>query len=74
MIARRRTLAQLTDEAIRILCRELGPSDTIRFINQYRMGSGDYSHDRDEWQKNLTVKDIVTGIKQMKEAREKQGE
>ena len=74
MIARQRTLAEITDEALRILCRELGPSDTIRFINQYRVGSGDYTRDRDEWQKDLTVSDIVAGIKQMKAAREDQSE
>jgi hypothetical protein len=34
-------LAEVTRRALEILTRELGPADTVRFINQFTTGSGD---------------------------------
>jgi hypothetical protein len=41
-------LAELTDSAIRLLSREMGVVNTARFINQFTIGSGNYTVDRDE--------------------------
>jgi hypothetical protein len=39
-------LEELTQEAIRLLSRELGVADTLRFLTQFATGTGDYTKDR----------------------------
>jgi len=36
-----KTTAQITTTAIKLLCREIGPANTARFISQFTVGSGD---------------------------------
>ncbi|HUE69294.1 MAG TPA: hypothetical protein VMP01_00235 [Pirellulaceae bacterium] len=60
------TLAELSERAIRLLCRELGVADAIRFLSQYRRGSGDYTRDRDQLFKQKTVAELVADIKEWK--------
>lgn len=43
-----KTLLENTEEAIAILSRELGVANTLRFLRQFRSGSGNYTEDRDE--------------------------
>ena len=60
------TLAELSERAIRLLCRELGVADTIRFLSQYRRGAGNYTRDRDQFFKQTTVAELVADIKAWK--------
>lgn len=41
-------LAEVTDRAIHVLTREIGVADTMRFLNQFITGSGNYTYERDE--------------------------
>jgi len=57
----------MTDEqferyALEVLLRELGPDGFARFLRLNRSGKGDYTQDRIEWQKNLTVSGIVASL------------
>jgi hypothetical protein len=61
-------LETLSDEqferhALEILRRELGVDGLARFLRLDRSGSGDYTKDRMEWQKDLTVEQIVDSIR-----------
>ena len=62
------SLADITENAIRLLCEELGPVNTARFLNQFSLGSGDYTRDRDELIGNATVDELVAEIKEMRKA------
>ena len=62
-----RPLAEITEEAIHILCRELGPVNTARFLNQFTNGRGDYTRERDQLFGDLTVDQIVSEIRSAKE-------
>ena len=53
-----RTLSEISDDAVHILMRELGAADTIRFLNQYRRGHGDYTRDRHALFEGMTVEEI----------------
>jgi len=58
-----------TDAQIRILGfqavqRELGLSGLIRFMQQFDLGEGDYTHDRDAWQDDYTVDSLADEILQ----------
>ncbi|GMQ81562.1 MAG: hypothetical protein BMS9Abin05_0994 [Rhodothermia bacterium] len=59
-----RTLSEIDDHAVRLLVREMGPADAARFINQLTAGSGDYTEERKELFKDLTVEDIVRQIEE----------
>ena len=67
MIAEARPLAEVTQEAIRILFREIGVVNTVRFINQYTTGYGNYTEERRELFADQTLDDLVTQIKQRRE-------
>ena len=58
-----KTTAQITSTAIELLCREIGPANTARFIGQFTIGSGDYTRDRDAIVGARSVSDIVSEIK-----------
>jgi hypothetical protein len=58
----------MTDEhferhALDVLRRELGVDGLARFLRLSRSGPGDYTKDRMQWQKDLTVEQIVASIK-----------
>lgn len=56
-------IAQVTNRATRILVQELGVVDTIRFLNQFRTGDGDYTTQRLQRFQGQTVASIVDEIK-----------
>lgn len=55
-------IAELTQRATEVLVREVGVVDTIRFLNQFRAGSGNYTQEREQLLKGLSVSDIVNEI------------
>ena len=57
-------LVEINREAIRILSREIGIVDTVRFVNQFTTGYGNYTQEREELFADLTLDDILTAIKQ----------
>jgi hypothetical protein len=59
---------QMTDEqferhALEVLRRELGMDGLVRFLRLHRSGPGDYTVDRVDWQKDLTIDEIVQSIR-----------
>jgi len=52
-------LFQIRQTGLEVLSRELGPVGMIRFLQQYEIGSGDYSEERHQWLDKLTIDDIV---------------
>jgi hypothetical protein len=55
-------LAQITQEAIQILYQKLGIVNTVRFLNQFTTGFGDYTAERDALLADMTLDDIFTSI------------
>lgn len=49
--------------ALEVLLRELGPDGLACFLRLNRSGKGDYTLDRINWQKDLTVDQIVASLK-----------
>ena len=62
------TPQELNHQVIRILFKELRPVNTIRFIQQYSTGSGDYTKERGEYFKNKSVAEIINEIKQRRKS------
>lgn len=55
---------QFERHALDILQRELGADGLARFLRLNRFGTGDYTRDRDEWQKDLTLDQILESIRE----------
>ncbi len=53
MIAETQPLTEITQEALRLLYRELGLVNTIRFLNQFTTGFGNYT---EVWLIFVTIK------------------
>ena len=63
MTARIQPIADINQRANQALIGELGVVDTIRFLNQFRAGRGDYTIDRTALFEEMTAKDIIAEIK-----------
>jgi hypothetical protein len=63
MSAEIRPLAEVTAQGTEILIREMGVVDALRFLNQFRPGSGDYTKERGRWLDRLSLERIVSEIK-----------
>ena len=63
MTTPRKPLVEVTNRAIEVLYRELGPSDALRFVNQFTNGFGDYTAERDSLLGPITLDQILAEIK-----------
>jgi hypothetical protein len=56
------TLPEIRKIGIEALIERLGPGDTLRFLEQFDPGHGDYTRDRHAWLDKLTVEEIAKSI------------
>ena len=68
MITEIRPLIEINQQAIRLLYKELGVVDAVRFLKQFTQGFGDYTKEREIIFANKSVQDIVSEIEKMKKA------
>ncbi len=61
-----RPLAEVTSLALKVLYREIGIVNTVRFINQFTTGYGNYTQEREQILKGKTLDDIVIEIKKQR--------
>lgn len=66
-------VSELTHRATHALVQELGIVDTIRFLNQFRAGHGNYTLERGQLFEGMSVKDIVADIKARRTGSAQQG-
>ena len=66
MAAPARPLSEINKQAIRLLVREMGAADAARFISQFTTGYGDYTEERKELFKDLTIEEAVQQIRERK--------
>jgi hypothetical protein len=52
------TLDQIRRKGLAALHRELGKAGTIRFLQQFETGSGDYARERHAWVDQTSLDDI----------------
>jgi hypothetical protein len=62
MITDARPLVELNQQAIRLLYKELGVVDAVRFLNQFKQGYGNYSQEREALFANRSLEEIVSEI------------
>ena len=54
---------EISRRATHILFKEMGVVDTIRFLNQFSVGQGDYTKDRNNWLDKISMDDVIAQIK-----------
>ena len=69
MSAEFRPLAEISRQAIQILYREIGVADTVRFLNQYTNGYGNYTEERRPLFADQTLSELVAEIRQRSECK-----
>lgn len=55
-------LNEITQQAINVLSKEIGIANTIRFLNQFSSGYGNYTKERMELFKDLTLEEIFERV------------
>lgn len=63
MVRKNATNEEIRREGLAALLERLGPAGTIRFLQQYESGEGDYTKKRHAWLDKLTVDDIIEDIR-----------
>ena len=56
-------ISEISRRATHILFKEMGVVDTIRFLNQFTIGQGDYTKEREKWLGDISMDDAITQIK-----------
>jgi hypothetical protein len=56
-------LAEITQQAIEILYRELGVVATVRFLSQFTTGYGNYTEERESLFEGLTMDQALVAMK-----------
>lgn len=69
MIADTRPLVEITQEAIEVLYRELGMVATIRFLNQFTSGFGNYTEERSKLLENQSLEDAIAAVRSFQSLR-----
>ena len=63
MNAETRPISEISRQATHILFKEMGVVDTIRFLNQFSVGRGDYTKERENWLGGITLDNAIAQIK-----------
>lgn len=66
MIANTLPLAEITKEALQVLYKEIGVVNTIRFVNQFTTGYGDYTEERKILFADMTLDDLLKEMSKSK--------
>jgi len=64
-----RTLNEVRELGLAVLAKALGPADTVRFLQQYDRGHGDYSAERERLLGDPSVQDLVRAVEERRKAR-----
>ena len=66
MTVQEKALSEITKEALEVLSNEIGIANTIRFINQFTTGIGNYTEERTLLFEDMSLGQILTEIKKMR--------
>ena len=62
MLTEARPLVEINQQAIRLLYKELGVVDAVRFLRQFTQGYGNYTQERNSLFANKSLNDIASEI------------
>jgi len=59
-------LNEITKQAIEVLCQQIGLVNTVRFINQFTTGYGNYTEEREQLFADMTLDEVISEIEEMR--------
>ena len=62
MVRKSMSLREIRQEGVQALLDRLGPAGTVRFLQQYELGRGNYTKERHQWLDGVTIDDVVDDI------------
>jgi hypothetical protein len=62
MVRKSMTLHEIRREGLDALLDRLGPAGTVRFLQQYDMGRGDYTKERHRRLDGVTIDEVVEDV------------
>ena len=65
-----RPLIEINQQAISLLDKELGVIDTVRFLNQFTQGCGNYTQERENMFANKSLDEIVEEIEKRRKPKQ----
>lgn len=63
MSLKTRPLTEITQDGLRVLYQELGLTNTVRFLNQFTAGLGNYTEERRDLLKDLTLDEALADLR-----------
>ena len=66
MTVQEKALSEITKDALEVLSKEIGIANTIRFINQFAIGYGNYTQERERIFEDMTLEEILSEIMKMR--------
>jgi hypothetical protein len=63
METRDQSLMELRQRGIKALTQALGPVGMVRFLQQFDIGQGDYTRDRESLLAEVSLEDVIAQIK-----------
>lgn len=65
-----RPLAAVSHDAISALFREIGIAETMRFLHQFSLGSGDYTRERKKLLGEPSLEEILSEVRERRAGKE----
>ena len=62
-----KTQQEVIRQGYQILIKSLGIYDTLRFIQHFSPGQGDYTQERHTWLNQTSLEDILSAMKQLQD-------
>jgi hypothetical protein len=63
MVVEAKPLAEITQESLKVLYKEIGVVNTMRFVSQFTAGYGNYTEEREQLFADMTLDDMISEIK-----------
>lgn len=63
MTVQTKPLSEITEQAIEVLSREIGIAATLRFVNQFTVGYGNYTEERESLVGERTLEEIISAVR-----------
>jgi hypothetical protein len=65
MITQTKNLSEITQQSIEVLFKEVGIANTIRFLNQFSTGYGNYTEEQEQLFEDLALNEILAQLKNL---------
>jgi hypothetical protein len=73
MNASQKPVGELNQRVVDLLCREIGVTETLRFLGQFNLGTGNYTEERDALISHLTLEEIIAAAREIETAQTADG-